>query len=195
MFHGLYNDDDDDVVTPKTLPPVFDEEIKAPQTPSVRQLAASSPLPPPLDGEVEEMTLPSTPIPSIIPLPLGNTEANRKDMGSAGRYGERLQAFQRDGAPLPWVRHYFFWLLHNLVAHPILGVLPSEKTVDFHDLTSAWLNKEEPRLQTPVPNIRDDRAWLLHNLVAHVAIGLLPCKWTFQFHDWTARRMRVPGWV
>lgn len=116
--------------------------------------------------------------------------------GSAHRYRERIEKFKADGKALPQVRHYLFWLLHNLVAHPILGLVPTQVTVDFHEVTSKWLNHEEERiLATPVPVIRDRLGWLYHNIVAHVAIGLLPCETTFDIHDTSAKDMDVPGWV
>lgn len=116
--------------------------------------------------------------------------------GSAQRYRERIEKFKADGKAFPRVRHYLFWVLHNLVAHPILGLIPNQVTVDFHEVTSKWLNHEEERfLDTPVPVIRDRLGWLYHNIVAHVAIGLLPCETTFDIHDTSAKDMNVEGWV
>ena len=41
---------------------------------------------------------------------------------------------------LPRARHYFWWLLHNLVAHPVIGVAPVKSAFDFHDWTSRKLD-------------------------------------------------------
>jgi hypothetical protein len=125
--------------------------------------------------------------------------------GSAERYRARIPKFEDDGKPLPKLRHHALWMLHNLVAHPVLGVLPTEPAIEFHELTSMWLNHVAPPVvgeRTFFRNIRGSKPvierpalWALHNLVGHVAIGLLPCKATFKLHDWTAKLMRVPGWV
>lgn len=40
----------------------------------------------------------------------------------------------------PKVQHHFWWLLHNLVAHPAIGLVPIKSTFDFHDWTSRKLN-------------------------------------------------------
>lgn len=67
---------------------------------------------------------------------------NRKPslQGSEGRYRLRQALFLVDGKPLPRVRHFGWWLLHNCVAHPILGVCPVRKTFELHDWTSKKLN-------------------------------------------------------
>lgn len=41
---------------------------------------------------------------------------------------------------LPKVRHYFWWVVHNLIAHPAIGFAPIKATFDFHDWTSRKLN-------------------------------------------------------
>lgn len=139
--------------------------------------------------------------------------------GSHERYKSRIDRFLVDGEPHPRLRHHGLWLLHNLVAHPILAFVTTQKAAEFHELTSQWLNKKPPMalpqilapdrpkmvhknsprglwLHTPrVPPIKNRGAWVLHNVVAHVAIGVLPCKATFDFHDKTATAMNVPGWV
>ena len=37
-------------------------------------------------------------------------------------------------------RHAIWWLIHNCVAHPMIGVLPIKATFDFHDYTSRKIN-------------------------------------------------------
>jgi len=36
----------------------------------------------------------------------------------------------------PKLVHDFWWIVHNCVAHPLIGVLPIKPTFDFHDWTS-----------------------------------------------------------
>lgn len=49
--------------------------------------------------------------------------------GSEKRYEERRG--QR-----PWLSHTFWWLVHNCVAHPLIGFIPIKRTFQFHDWTS-----------------------------------------------------------
>lgn len=37
-------------------------------------------------------------------------------------------------------RHRLWWLIHNCVAHPLIGILPYKPFFDFHDYTSAKIN-------------------------------------------------------
>ncbi len=60
-----------------------------------------------------------------------NTTANE-------RFHERQRAYARKDMPI-WM-HHAWWVLHNCVAHPLIGVLPSRRTFDFHDFTSRKLN-------------------------------------------------------
>lgn len=91
--------------------------------------------------------------------------------------------------------HDFWWLVHNLIAHPALGVMPSKKTVWFHDYTSMKLNLESSLKASPMPEIKNRSAWLEHNVLAHIAIGVWPSVRTFGYHDSTAKRMAVDGWA
>lgn len=40
------------------------------------------------------------------------------------------------------VHHYGWWVLHNCVAHPLMGFLPFKIFFDFHDWTSEKLDGE-----------------------------------------------------
>jgi hypothetical protein len=80
---------------------------------------------------------------------------NSPEDGSENRFWERIDNW-RTGTPtsveviasasgkvgrkLPLAQHYAWWLIHNLVAHPAIGVLPIEATFEFHDWTSRKLN-------------------------------------------------------
>lgn len=119
--------------------------------------------------------------------------------GSRKRYEQRIKYFEEDRSPAPKLRHWSFWMIHNCLSHPLLGFFPNEKTVELHQMTSAWLNHEGYGSgRTPsvrVPDIRNPALWVLHNCVSHVAIGVAPSKLTFELHDWTAELMNIPGWV
>lgn len=114
---------------------------------------------------------------------------------AAARYAFRIPKHRSK------LSHSAYWLLHNCVAHPILGLIPDDKTIAFHELTSRWLNTPSaegfPTLSHPpltIPNGKR-RAWVFHNVVAHMAIGLLPCKRTFDLHDKSAKDLGIKGWV
>ena len=125
-------------------------------------------------------------------LPLGGT--------SEGRYRQRLVLWtgSHDGLSLwaAWARHRGWWLLHNLVAHPLLAFVRGPRAVAFHDWTSRRLNLGTGEgIGSPPPDVRRPLWWIVHNALSHVAIGVAPCKATFRWHDATARRMGVLGWV
>lgn len=117
---------------------------------------------------------------------------------SEERYKERLFYFLKDKKALPRLRHYLLWLLHNCIAHPILALCVSSYTIEFHELTSQWLNHTGVRinfLRIMAPKISNKFSWFMHNFIAHIAIGLFPFKPIFKFHDKTAKWMNVSGWV
>ena len=60
---------------------------------------------------------------------------------SDNRYAHRLAIWKMSGVSFPGLRHHGWWLLHNLVAHPLLGVLTGPWFVWFHDWTSQHLNR------------------------------------------------------
>ena len=71
---------------------------------------------------------------------IGFDEYETEDLGSHGRFYERLNRFKYDGRSFPRVRHHFWWLLHNCVAHMAIGLAPIAMTFVFHDWTSRKLN-------------------------------------------------------
>ncbi len=116
-----------------------------------------------------------------------------------GRYRRRLARWTagRSGPGLLAARlaHRGWWLLHNLVVHPLLGLVHGRRALALHDWTGRRLDADDrPRSSAP-PRIDRRLWWLVHNLAAHPAIALAPCAATFRWHDATARRMRVPGWA
>lgn len=63
-----------------------------------------------------------------------------EELGSYGRFQERLARFRADGNSFPVVRHHAWWLIHNLAAHSAIGLIPHPVTFRFHDWTSRKLN-------------------------------------------------------
>lgn len=114
---------------------------------------------------------------------------------SEARYARRRFAWAANHRVLPLVRHHAWWLLHNAVSHPLLGVAPTRPMVWFHDWTSMHLNQRDHLRPSPMPQVKSRRAWVFHNVVGHLAIGLAPSSRTFAFHDRTAAAMDVPDWV
>ena len=111
------------------------------------------------------------------------------------RYFERQIAYAerygRWGRPLLALA----WLVHNCLAHPLLGLLPCAASLWLHDRSADWLNlSPEPTRSTP-PQIRSYGAWLVHNCLAHPAMGLAPLSAAFAAHERSAAQMAVPDWV
>ena len=124
------------------------------------------------------------------------TRRSASSTTSATRYRARIDLFLKDGEPHPRLRHHALWVLHNVVAHPLLGLSPNRYSADLHELTSQWLSHRDVDLLGEVaPEPTRPWAWRFHNVVAHVAIGLLPCAPTFLLHDVSAAWMDQPGWV
>lgn len=51
--------------------------------------------------------------------------------GSEERYQERRKKYN-----VPWTTHTFYWVIHNAVAHPLIGVCPIKPFFKLHDWTS-----------------------------------------------------------
>lgn len=115
--------------------------------------------------------------------------------GSHARYLRRILLWKEHTRRFPRVRHAFWWVVHNTLSHPILGLLPCCLTVWFHDWTAKHLNVRPQLRPSRMPDIPHFPKWLWHNTVGHIAIGLCPCRRTFAFHDRTSRAMEVRGWV
>lgn len=110
------------------------------------------------------------------------------------------------------IKHHVFWILHNCIAHFILGTWVSNKTIKIHDFTSILLNNPPASRKylyeyfirsiksnhPPVshyPKLPYKFRWFLHNSIVHFFLGLFPCKFMFKLHDKTARYMNEPDWV
>jgi hypothetical protein len=119
---------------------------------------------------------------------------------SSQRYHYRISKFVASGAKYPKLAHHFFWLLHNCVSHPILAFWLNQKSIEFHQLTSNWLNCRSGNQNLsyiiyPMMDVEQRKWWTIHNIISHFGIGILPCNLAFRFHDWTAEKMNVKGWV
>lgn len=55
------------------------------------------------------------------------------ERGSEGRYAKRK-------TKVPWVQHTMWWVIHNCVSHPLIGVLPFRPFFRFHDWTSVKMH-------------------------------------------------------
>ena len=115
-----------------------------------------------------------------------------QDRGSEWRYWERIH--EHAWRKVSVHKHNFWWIMHNVVAHPLLGIAPGAKTVRFHDYTSEHLNLDS-KVSSSMPVIGNRLAWIRHNVLGHLAIGLWPSEATFKYHDETAEEMNVPNWV
>lgn len=58
--------------------------------------------------------------------------------GSEERFRERIRQFKVKSMPL--ALHHAWWVVHNCVAHPLIGVAPIKPFFDFHDYTSRKIN-------------------------------------------------------
>jgi hypothetical protein len=54
------------------------------------------------------------------------------------RFHKRIENWKKAGQPV--MSHYFWWFVHNCVAHPMIGVAPTKATFAFHDFTSDKIN-------------------------------------------------------
>ena len=61
-------------------------------------------------------------------------------LGSQGRFSARIKKFHTAGRRFPKLEHYFWWIVHNGVAHMCLALAPIKLSFDFHDWTSKKLN-------------------------------------------------------
>ncbi len=43
----------------------------------------------------------------------------------------------------PWIQHTFWWIVHNVVAHPMIGLFPLRICFAFHDWTSRRMHGRE----------------------------------------------------
>ncbi len=111
------------------------------------------------------------------------------------RYHYRRNKWKEKKKLFPLSRHNFWWVIHNCISHPLLGVNPSDKTIWFHDWTSKKLNIKKSLVKSPNPNITNKRTWIWHNVIGHILIGIRPNTRSFKYHDYTAEAMNVSDWL
>ena len=114
---------------------------------------------------------------------------------AAERFFERQLIFAHRHGRAGRLTHALAWLVHNCLAHPILGLFPSRPSLWLHDRTADWLNQSPTPTRSSRPQIHDRRAWLVHNCLAHPAMGLAPMGLAFRAHDRSAQDMKVEGWI
>lgn len=65
---------------------------------------------------------------------------DKPEDGSEERFHQRLDVF--DQKKKPRLVHHFWWIVHNCLAHPMIGIIPIKSFFDFHDWTSRKINAE-----------------------------------------------------
>lgn len=112
------------------------------------------------------------------------------------RYRHRAWRYQeRYGVVAGPLLHRLAWLVHNCIAHPVLGVAPSALAVKLHDKTADVLNLADAPTASPLPTVERPLSWLVHNCVAHPLIGLAPRPRWMAWHDTTADDMNERDWI
>lgn len=64
---------------------------------------------------------------------------DRPEDGSEDRFHERIRVF-REEADKPTIIHHFWWVVHNCISHPLIGIMPIKIFFQFHDWTSRKIN-------------------------------------------------------
>lgn len=68
---------------------------------------------------------------------------DKPEDGSEERYHDRWSLWT--GAKLGGLQHYGWWLAHNLVAHPLIGLIPLKPLFAFHDWTSRRMHNDRQK--------------------------------------------------
>lgn len=58
---------------------------------------------------------------------------------------ERIKAFENYKQAVFKVHlvHHFWWFVHNVICHPLIGICPIKPFFEFHDFTSRKINPPE----------------------------------------------------
>lgn len=64
--------------------------------------------------------------------------SSSNETGAEERFEKRKEVFKQEEEPI--YKHHVWWLIHNCIAHPLIGIFPCKKTFDFHDWTSIKIN-------------------------------------------------------
>lgn len=68
-------------------------------------------------------------------------DRDNHEYGSEQRYEDRAKVHMDTYGHKK--RYLFWWLVHNCVAHPLIGFFPCRRMFDLHDWTSAKINVRE----------------------------------------------------
>jgi hypothetical protein len=69
---------------------------------------------------------------------------DKDEDGSETRHEERKATFEKVYERFPQARYYFWWVIHNCISHPLIGVLPVRRAFSFHDFTSRKMHPPTP---------------------------------------------------
>ncbi len=69
----------------------------------------------------------------------GLTEVEEPEPFSQTEEGSQ-ERFDKRKSEVPWLKHTLWWLVHNCVAHPLIGILPFTPFFKFHDWTSVKMH-------------------------------------------------------
>lgn len=64
------------------------------------------------------------------------------EYGSEVRYERDVNKLPEKKS-IPWVTHRWWWIVHNCVSHPLIGLFPFKPFFDFHDYTSELMHDIE----------------------------------------------------
>ena len=78
--------------------------------------------------------------------------------GSGERFPKRIEKFRKAEKNFPILQHYFWWVMHNCITHPLIGFIPVKPFFQFHDWTSVKLNVGESALSTPLDDLEACKA-------------------------------------
>jgi len=56
------------------------------------------------------------------------------------RYNDRIEDWKDCTNIFPRLRHHFWWIIHNCIAHILIGLIPIKIFFRFHDYTSDKIN-------------------------------------------------------
>lgn len=60
---------------------------------------------------------------------------------SYGRYHDRIEGWKIFNPRTGWLRHHFWWMIHNIPVHVLIGLFPFKPLFMLHDWTSSRLGK------------------------------------------------------
>jgi hypothetical protein len=73
-------------------------------------------------------------------------EEQGNEDGSEDRFHKRIENFLVQKKRI--IVHHFWWFVHNVVAHPLMGLFPIKFFFAFHDWTARRMNLGQERKRT-----------------------------------------------